>query len=286
MARIRSVKPDVWEDEKFGFLTMTERVVWFNRLTQADDAGRFVASPVAVAASVSPFQPPDPTEVEKALDGLHRAGLIHLYTVGACQYGHFPKWGKHQKIDKPQPPKYPDPNDLRSSPNHSSNDSSNDSTNDSSNDSSVVRRGIGEDRIGEEGKGEEEKVPSEPMSAGADVPEDESQDEMFLGHSVWNGKGKPHLSPHGLAALWNEVAAAKSLPLVTKMGGSRLRAAKGALKDESNWEVWGRAFELISRDEFLTGRNDTSTVYADFDYAIRPAKREKWLDRARGEEVP
>ena len=129
MARIRTIKPEVWEDEKFGVLSMLERVVWFNRLTQADDKGRFVASSVAVSASISPFNPPSVRRVGSALKVLDECGMIELYEVRNCPYGHFPRWLDHQKIDRPQRPRYP-------SPPPSTNDSSSGSSNSSCGDSS------------------------------------------------------------------------------------------------------------------------------------------------------
>lgn len=88
-------------------------------------------------------------------------------------------------------------------------------------------------------------------------------------------------SVESLVSVWNEVAAELSLPRVAKINDSRRATARSALREEPDLDVWRVAFYLIGRSDFHAGRNDTGTVYATFDYAIRPKKRGRWLDAAR-----
>jgi hypothetical protein len=59
-----------------------------------------------------------------------------------------------------------------------------------------------------------------------------------------------------------------------------VRHIKTALIEEPDLAVWELAFTAICSDRFNLGQNDRSWR-ADFDYAIRPEKRGKWLDEAR-----
>lgn len=109
MARIRTLKPQIWEDPAFGLLSDTGKLTYINRVTQSDDAGRFLAATAAVAASLNPTKPPPLKKVRAALRELADAGLIVLYDHQGGVYGCFPTWAKHQRINRPQPPQYPPP---------------------------------------------------------------------------------------------------------------------------------------------------------------------------------
>ena len=85
---------------------------------------------------------------------------------------------------------------------------------------------------------------------------------------------------HPLGALWNAVAGDVGLPKVAAWTSARDRAAKGALVEEPDLAVWDRAFRAIGSSKFHKGGNDRGWK-ADFDFAIRPSSRGKWLDEAR-----
>lgn len=154
MARIRSIKPEVWEDEEFELISDRAKLVWFNRITQADDSGRFLAAVPSIAASLGPRKPPSLKSIRTALRDLVDANLIVLYEVNGGQYGWFPNWNKHQKIDRRQPPKYPEPppHEVGKAIRRSASRSSNGSASESSNESTTHSTG---DRKGREGKGKD-----------------------------------------------------------------------------------------------------------------------------------
>lgn len=70
------------------------------------------------------------------------------------------------------------------------------------------------------------------------------------------------------------------MPKVTAVSPSRLKSIKARLAEEPDVEVWAKAFVLICADSFSRGENDRGWK-ADFDYALRPQKCDKWLDLAR-----
>jgi len=79
----------------------------------ADDKGRHPDSPLQCKAEVFPADCFSLAEIRGMLDELSRNGLIKRYEFEGKGFFYIPGW-HHQRIDKPQPPKYPDPFDERS----------------------------------------------------------------------------------------------------------------------------------------------------------------------------
>ena len=101
MARIRSIKPSIWGDERFAGLSRDGRLLCIGLISAADDAGRFIASPTAIAGAVYPHDELSPATIRKWRDEIGRSGLILIYKVGGRDYGWFPNWKKHQVINRP-----------------------------------------------------------------------------------------------------------------------------------------------------------------------------------------
>lgn len=109
MARIRSIKPSIWGDERFAGLSRDARLLALGLISNADDAGRFIASPTAIAGAVFPHDELSPATIRKWRDEIARRGLIQLYKIGGLDYGWFPNWKKHQVINRPSPSVLPAP---------------------------------------------------------------------------------------------------------------------------------------------------------------------------------
>ena len=114
MARIRTIKPSFWAS--LGMLSRDARLLAVGLVSLADDAGRFVATPSAILAYVYPLdENVTPTQVRKWLrecvshEGRDGVPLIVLYDVEGRQFGYFPHWKRHQKINRPQPSALPAP---------------------------------------------------------------------------------------------------------------------------------------------------------------------------------
>jgi hypothetical protein len=73
-----------------------------------DDAGRHPWSAKQVKAEIFPADSFTEAQISDLLQELSKNGLITAYESENKQYFYVPGW-KHQRIDKPQPPKYPDP---------------------------------------------------------------------------------------------------------------------------------------------------------------------------------
>lgn len=107
MARIRSVKPDYWEDEKIAALCRDSRLLFIGLWNHADDEGRMRANPRYVKSKVFPYD--DDVDVACMLAELSRMRLICLYKSGCQEYLWVRNFKRHQKIDRPQPSQLPAP---------------------------------------------------------------------------------------------------------------------------------------------------------------------------------
>jgi hypothetical protein len=106
--RIRTLKPEIWQDEALGACPRDARLLFVGLITQADDEGRFRAAPALLRASIFPYDESLTRDrVQGWLDALAGAGLVTLYTVKGERYGMFPTWTSHQKIDRPSESKLP-----------------------------------------------------------------------------------------------------------------------------------------------------------------------------------
>lgn len=113
MARIRSIKPELLEDEKTARLNHLEWRLFVSCLLLADDHGNFRAVPDRVKTAVLWAHLGE--DVEKALDTLASVSLILLYEVDGQRYAHVNGWKKHQKVDHPGKALCPGPEKARES---------------------------------------------------------------------------------------------------------------------------------------------------------------------------
>ena len=114
MARIRSIKPSFWAS--LGHLSRDARLLAVGLISMADDDGRFVATQQAILGYVFPLDTDiTPRKLGRWMDEVtsKRAGedrsLVELYQVNGTPYGYFPKYRKHQRINRPQPSPLPAP---------------------------------------------------------------------------------------------------------------------------------------------------------------------------------
>lgn len=106
MARIRSIKPEFWTDEKIVELDVWTRLLFIGLWNFADDEGRMVASERRIRMQIFPA---DTVDIRRALDELSTNGFIERYTVDGIEYLQIAHFTKHQKIDRRTPSKLPSP---------------------------------------------------------------------------------------------------------------------------------------------------------------------------------
>jgi hypothetical protein len=107
--RIRSLKPEAWQDERVGTVSRDARLLWVTIITLADDAGRFRALPAVLCGHGFPYDQDALRKVGTWLDELESAGLVRRYEHGGVAYGWLPKWEDHQRIQRPSPSVIPAP---------------------------------------------------------------------------------------------------------------------------------------------------------------------------------
>ncbi|MFF4835175.1 hypothetical protein [Streptomyces sp. NPDC001315] len=109
MARIRTVKPDLFVNERVAACSVTAVVTYIGLFTQADDHGRHRDNPAIIAGLLWPLRAEHtPVHVEEDLQQLADAGLICRYTgCDGKRYLHITGWYEHQKIDRPSQSRLP-----------------------------------------------------------------------------------------------------------------------------------------------------------------------------------
>lgn len=155
--RIRSLKPELIEDEKVSPLSDAAFRLFVSLITLADDHGNVRADVRWLQGQVW-WAHASPPNVLAVLAELAKASLIEPYGVRGGTYVHLRGWDKHQRIDNAGKNKVPLPNDSdalridiesimdwKPSPKFSANDR------ESGGQSTEFAAGSGEERKGEEG---------------------------------------------------------------------------------------------------------------------------------------
>ena len=106
MARIRTIKPDFWTDEKLTECSMSARLLFIGMLNFADDNGNLVASAKKLKMQVFPA---DNIECQPLLDELIAQGVLIEYSVNGDNYLNIKGFKKHQKINRPTESSIPQP---------------------------------------------------------------------------------------------------------------------------------------------------------------------------------
>lgn len=106
MARIRSIKPEFWTDEKVVSLTPLARLLFIGMWNFVDDEGRAEYSPARMKMQILPA---DSADISELLGEIRRENLIHVYEVDNKQYFQVCGFAKHQKVDARRASKLPPP---------------------------------------------------------------------------------------------------------------------------------------------------------------------------------
>lgn len=114
MGRIRSIKPEILEDEKTAHLSHLEWRLFVSLWLLADDQGNLRGEPGYIQGAALWASRESREEVAKAIESLARLSLVSLYRVRGQLYLHIAGWDKHQKVDKPGRPRVPQPTDSGS----------------------------------------------------------------------------------------------------------------------------------------------------------------------------
>lgn len=195
MARIRSIKPDFWCSEQVIGLSRDARLLFIGLWNFADDKGRIKWSPLTIKAQIFPADNLSGDDVENLLSEIVRGSLLERYENGSQMYAQITGW-HHQRIDRPQPAKYPGLLDSGSILVPFGERSENDL-------GTFAPDRIGSDRIGKEGIGKEDcegvqATPAPPVAAPLEPPPS----------SPKLARRKPAKTPSASTSTWNLYARA------------------------------------------------------------------------------
>ena len=110
MARARNIKPSFFKNPELVELGFDRRLLFVGLWCLADREGLLEDRPKHIKMEVFPA---DNVDVERALQDLHEADLIHRYNVNGRRYIAIPKFLKHQNPHyKEQPSTIPKPEAL------------------------------------------------------------------------------------------------------------------------------------------------------------------------------
>ncbi|AHY26963.1 hypothetical protein SEA_NAIRB_47 [Mycobacterium phage Nairb] len=110
--RIRTIKPEFWRSLDIAQLDWETRFIFIGLWSYVDDNGVGVDRVALIAADLfADDVERDAREtfarVSRGLQRLFEAGRIARYTVDGRDYIEIVNWSKHQKIDRPNKPRYP-----------------------------------------------------------------------------------------------------------------------------------------------------------------------------------
>jgi hypothetical protein len=104
MARIRTVKPEFWSDDKILNIPPLARLAFIGTFNFADDAGNIDRSSNQLKARIFPG---DMIEVEPLILDILGQGLMVEYEVDGKKYLHIRNFDRHQRINRPSAPTCP-----------------------------------------------------------------------------------------------------------------------------------------------------------------------------------
>jgi hypothetical protein len=107
MARIRTIKPEFFDDEDVARLTPFARLAYIGLWCQADRDGRAEDRPARLKSRIFPY---DRLEMERVLAELAAGQFIERYVVDGKGFLQIRTWAKHQRPHIKEPPStYPAP---------------------------------------------------------------------------------------------------------------------------------------------------------------------------------
>lgn len=107
--RIRTIKPEMWQDEKVGGLSVGARLLFVGLISMADDEGRFRALPAAIVGHCFPYDDDAARKLDRWLAEIESTGMLVRYEVDGKPYAAIKGWSRHQKVNRPSPSDLPPP---------------------------------------------------------------------------------------------------------------------------------------------------------------------------------
>jgi hypothetical protein len=102
VARIRSIKPDLFASEKLGRCSVFARYLLVGLISRSDDYGRSRAATRLIRSEVFPYDDAvTVADVDDGLRELYEVGTVRFYEVNGSRYLELPGWSAHQTVQHP-----------------------------------------------------------------------------------------------------------------------------------------------------------------------------------------
>ena len=105
MPRIRTIKPEFWTDEKVVDLDYVNRLLFIGLWCYCDDQGFIDDRPKQIKMRIFPD---DDIDVTARLATLVGEGMLEAFESVEGPVLHVRNWDRHQKINRPSKPRFPD----------------------------------------------------------------------------------------------------------------------------------------------------------------------------------
>ena len=99
--RIRTLKPEFFQDERIVVLSITARYLAVGLITLSDDRGRQRYTVASIRGHVFPLGDEKEQIVKRELDAIVASGFALNYQAGPFEYLWLPKFWTHQVINRP-----------------------------------------------------------------------------------------------------------------------------------------------------------------------------------------
>jgi DnaD/phage-associated family protein len=200
MARIRTIKPQFWTDEKIGQLSWGARLLFIACWNLADDEGILIWNSSYLRGQVFPYEKRlSLAQVMRMMNELTSLGMCICYTSGANNYAFIPAFAKHQTINRGQPSDKPLPTSPKFKAKFTENslNSHGTITDDSvtEKEGNGIRKGMEGNGREEEGKETQEKPQQQPAEQVINKPvEKTKQENVFSAYEENIGMLTPIIS--------------------------------------------------------------------------------------------
>lgn len=105
--RIRTVKPEITENQKLAKCSMHARLAFVYLITNADDEGRMRGNAVMLARTLFPYDDDAQVLMDGWIRELETIESIRRYQFDGSDYLEIINWKSHQRIEKPKLSKLP-----------------------------------------------------------------------------------------------------------------------------------------------------------------------------------
>jgi len=101
MARIRTIKPEFWDDLKISKISRDSRLLYIGMWNFADDLGVIIGNSIWIKSKVFPYDQIQIQQFDKWILELVQSGFISLFSHNGEEFYYLPNLTRHQVINRP-----------------------------------------------------------------------------------------------------------------------------------------------------------------------------------------